>query len=264
MRIIFLVFLLVVGQPLWAADEGINRVLQSGKLKVAVTASQPPYSMWDKNQQLIGFDVELAKGLASAMGVQAEFVVLPFAKLLPALNKQKVDIVLAGMNITLKRAQTVLFVGPYMMSGKSILMRLDNPVARLQQIEQFNQQSLKVAALKNSTSARFSKKVLPDVNLTEVANYHKGIAAVKSGEVDMMVADRNICLLAVIQDDDQALTALSQPLTVEPVGIAISAKNPHLKQLVQNFFDSYQMLGMIDPLQKKWFESRQWLNRIKQ
>lgn len=259
MRIIVFCLLFVSALPAWAADAGIARVVQNGTIKVGVTASQPPYSMWSKQQQLVGFDIDLARALASAMGVKAEFVVLPFSQLLPALDAQKVDMVLAGMNITLKRAQTVLFVGPYMMSGKSILMRLDNRVARFQSVEQFNQKPLKAAALKDSTSARFAKKVLPDVALTLVADYQQGIDAVKHGRVDMLVADRNICLLAVIQDEQQALTALSKPLTVEPVGIAISAKNPHLKQLVQNFFDSYQALGMIEPLQQKWFESRQWL-----
>lgn len=57
------------------------------------------------------------------MGVRLRFVERPFAQLLPALEKGEIDVVMSGMTITPDRNLRVAFVGPYIVTGKSILAK---------------------------------------------------------------------------------------------------------------------------------------------
>ena len=67
----------------------MDRILKRGELVVGTTASQPPMTAKSKTGQIIGFDADLARSIADAMGVELKFETLPFAQLLPSLEKPK-------------------------------------------------------------------------------------------------------------------------------------------------------------------------------
>ena len=77
--------------------------------------------------------------------------------------------VISGMSITPERTELVSFVGPYMMSGKSILTK-NSVLGKITSTEEFNRKDLKLLALSNSTSAAFVKSAAPDAKLIEVAS----------------------------------------------------------------------------------------------
>ncbi len=97
----------------------LQRIAKTKILRVGMTGEQPPFNVKNRDGKLIGVDVDLGQALARSMGVTLEIVEMPFAKLLPALEDGKVDIVMSGMTITLQRNVRVPFVGPYHVSGKS-------------------------------------------------------------------------------------------------------------------------------------------------
>jgi len=149
-------------------------------------------------------------------------------------------------------------VGPYMMSGKSLLTK-DSVLAKAEGSADFNRKDLKLVALQNSTSASFITAVTPESTLIEVENYDKGVAMIMAGEADGMVADMPACVLAVLRNPDAGLRTLSKPITVEPVGIALSKDDPQFLNLVQNYLDAYGKMGVLSKLRSKWFEDKSWI-----
>ena len=112
---------LVSGSAQAADAPVLERIVQSGELRVGLSGDQPPFNAKDRDGQLIGLEVDLANLLAGALRVDAKFVTRPFPQLLDALAAGEVDVVLSGMAITAPRSLKATFVGPYMLSGKSIL-----------------------------------------------------------------------------------------------------------------------------------------------
>jgi polar amino acid transport system substrate-binding protein len=255
--------MLLLSLGVTASDKALNKIVKDGVVRVGVSGNQPPYVMHDKDNKLMGFDIDLASGLAAAMNVKVEFVEMPFSQLLEALDDKEIDMVLSGMNITAERARDVLFVGPYMMSGKSILTN-SKSLAEYSQSEQFNSKELSVVALKGSTSEQFVKKIMPNARYTAVENYDQGVAMVIDSSADVMVADMTICVLSVLQHPNAGLVSLSRPLTIEPVGIAINSRHPGLHSVVNNYLASYQSLGILDKLREKWFSDSRWMQRLPQ
>ena len=240
------------------AGDTLQRVIDFKVLKVGMSGNQPPMSMTNREGGLMGFDVDLAKALADAMKVKLEIVPMPFGKLLSALEDNKVDMVMSGLAITPERTEMVSFVGPYMMSGKSILTK-NSTLAKIEASKDFNRKELKLLALSNSTSASFVKTVAPDAQLIEIASYDEGVAMVIDGKADALVADMPVCVLSVLRYPEAGLTTLERPLTVEPVGIAVSKDDPQFFNLVDNYLRAYEKTGILGKIRAKWFEDSSWV-----
>jgi len=236
----------------------LDRVLDFKVLKVGMSGNQAPMNTNSRSGQLIGYEVDLARALASAMGVRLEIVTMPFGELLDALKAQKSDMVMSGMSITAERSRDHTFVGPYMMSGKSILTN-SSLLAKATQSSDFNRSELKLAALKNSTSQVFIENAAPDATLILVDDYDAAVNMVIAGEIDALVADMPQCVLSVLRYPNAGLATLQTPLSIEPVGIAVSTEDAQFANLVDNYLDTFGKMGMLNQLRKKWFEDKSWI-----
>jgi len=245
--------------PLQAsAGDSLQRVVDFKVLKVGMSGNQPPLTMKNRQGSLMGFDVDLARALATAMQVKLEIITMPFGELINALEKDEIDMVISGLSITPQRTEQVSFIGPYMMSGKSILTK-NSVLGKISTTDEFNSADIKLLALKGSTSAAFVREVAPEASLIEVSNYDEGVAMLIDDKADAMVADMPMCVLSVLRYPDAGLTTLDRPLTVEPIGIAISKEDIQFKNLVGNYLRAYEKTGVLNQLREKWFEDSSWV-----
>jgi ABC-type amino acid transport substrate-binding protein len=238
-------------------EETLERVVESGTLVVGMSGDQPPMNALNREGNFMGFDVDLARALAGAMRVSLEIEQMPFGDLMEALDEGDVDLVISGMAITPERAMEARFAGPYMLSGKSILTRGD-VVEQFATGELANKQ-VRLAALRNSTSAIFVREAAPNSELVEVADYASAIAMIQAGDVAGLVADMPTCILAVLRHPDADLVTLDEPLTVEPLGIAVSDDDPAFHSLVNNYLDAYERTGLLQALRVQWMENSSWV-----
>lgn len=244
-----------------SASPVLQRIAESKTLRVGMTSEQPPFNVTNRDGKIIGMDVDLAGLLAASMEVKLEIVEMPFAELIPALEEGKVDLVLSGMTSTLQRNLRVPFVGPYYISGKSLLTKSDT-IAKIQSAEEMNNERLTIAALGGSTSELFVKNTLPNPKLTLTKSLEEAIRLLRTGEVDAVVADSPTCALSVLRYPEDKLIALQNPLTIEPIGIALAPGDPLLVNLVQNYMQAVQGTGALEALQRKWFKNGGWLVQL--
>jgi len=255
-----IVSLLVLGLSNLTLAESpvLDRVLEKGVLRVAMSADQPPFNVRSRAKSLIGFDVDLAQALAEAMRVELEIIEMPFADLLTELVAGQADMVISGMTITPERTQKVSFIGPYTFSGKSLLT-----TARIKGVvkdsEEFNNEQIRVVALKNSTSESFVQRNLSKADLQTIANYNEGIQMLLTGRIDAMVADVPILKLSILRYPGAGLSMIEPPLSVEPIGIAIPNNDAQFENLVRNYMLSIDKTGLTNKLYKKWFEDDSWI-----
>jgi polar amino acid transport system substrate-binding protein len=110
-----------VGEP---AAPVLDRILNKGELVVGTAGTMPPLNMTTKEGEIIGLEPDIARYMAKAMDVKIRFETMPFSELLPALEAGKVDMVLSSMTMTPKRNLKAAFIGPYFVSGRSFLTKL--------------------------------------------------------------------------------------------------------------------------------------------
>ena len=241
-----------------AEAPALERIVKSGVLRVGLSGDQAPLNMKDRSGKLMGLEVDLAQLLAAAFEVDLKLVEKPFPDLLPALKAGEVDMVLSGMAITPERTLEVTFVGPYVMSGKSILTK-SSLLARALDASDIDAANYKLAVLENSTSEAFVKRYMPKATPVLVKNYDEAVNLVRQEQVDAMVADMPACILAVLRYPQDGLLTLDQPLSIEPIGIAIPAGDPQYENLLDNYLEAIEGIGLLEIFRMKWFEDGSWV-----
>ncbi|MEJ2730311.1 MAG: transporter substrate-binding domain-containing protein [Deltaproteobacteria bacterium] len=239
----------------------IDRILQRGELVVGMAGNMPPMNMTTKAGELIGYEVDLAKNMAGAMGVSAKFSVMHFAELLPALQSGKIDLILSNMTITPARNLKVAFVGPYFTSGKAFLTKIKT-IALADEAADIDAKNIKLVALKGSTSQSFVEKTMPDATLITASDYDEAVKMVIEDKVHAMVADYPICVVSVFRYPDQGLLSVVTTLTYEPIGVGVQAGDPLLVNWVENFMEIAEETGLLQKFKEKWFEKADWLLRL--
>jgi polar amino acid transport system substrate-binding protein len=169
--------------------------------------------------------------------------------------------IVSGMAITPERNTKVAFVGPYLLTGKSILTK-SATLAAAQEVTDIDMESVTITALAGSTSQEFAEMVLPKAKLQTTDNYDDAIKLVMDGKADAMVADIEICQITVLRYPDAGLATLSDALTIEPVGIALPPNDPLLINLVENYLSALEMVGLLEELHAQWYTDGSWLIQI--
>lgn len=259
-KILFVAVIVLVSSNL-VAQNRLTKIIESGTLRVGLTGSQPPFSMKAKNDQLIGFDVDLANLLATSMELNLELVQMPFGQLLPSLKEGKIDLVISGMTITPARNVKTAFVGPYLISGKSILTN-EKTLANATNPQDINT-NLRVITLEGSTSEKFAKKHLTEVDIELVNDYEIAIQKIIADESDVMVADYPTCAYAMLRYPNNGMVILDRPLTIEPIGIALPQDDALFVNMVDNYIESLEATGVLALMEEKWFENPYWLLQLK-
>lgn len=240
----------------------IQRIKSSGELRVGTSGNQPPYSLKTKEDKIVGYEIDMATLLAGAMDLEVKIVEMPFSELLPALEAGKIDVVMSGMTITTERNMKAAFVGPYMVSGKSILTKTAK-LEKLDEAEEINQSAVTLTALKGSTSEQFVKAFLPNAKLIAAANYDEAVKLVLDDKVGAMISDVEIIAVTMMRYPNSDLTALAEPLTIEPIGMALPADDALFINLVENYFKALELGGYLEAIQANWFENGQWMLQMK-
>ncbi len=243
-----------------SAGPAMDRILKKGELAVGTSGGQPPMTATTKKGDIIGLDIDIAKLIAAGLGVRVNFVTMPFAELLPALEAGRVDMVLSGMTITQERNKKVAFVGPYYVSGKGVLAVAEKFVA-LQEASGLNTPEVTVAALKDSTSLIFVETLMPKAKRVPAESYDMAIDLLFKGKVDVVVADFPFCALTAYRYRDKGLFAGNSPLSFEPLGIAMS-EDTLLINWVENLMHMLRGTGQLKILHERWLNGGEWIEQL--
>ena len=240
----------------------LGRIVEKGELVVGMTGNMPPLNMTTKAGKVIGLEPDLSRDIATAMGVKLSIRTMPFSELLAALQTGKVDMIMSGMTITPKRNLDVAFVGPYFLSGKCILSKQE-ALSAADGAGVLNHSSLKLAALKGSTSQQFVEELAPEAELTPIVDYDEGVDMVLNDRADALVGDYPICIVSLLRYPDRGLVSVISLLTQEPLGVALPANDPLFVNWMENFLSNLESNGILTDLKEHWFENGPWLKELK-
>ncbi len=243
------------------AGKYMSRIEARGTLVVGTTGHFPPFAVKDKMGNYIGFDMQIATYIAESMGVKLEIKRYDIDHLIEAVSKGKVDMALAGITMTLERNKKVVFVGPYTVTGQSILAKM-NVVEKVNQDSKvMNKPSFKLVVVKGTTGAMVAKAVLPRATIIEKDKMTDAFDMVLKNKADALMADQPFCIVSAFQHKDDEI-GVSQPITSEPVGIAVPDGDYLLVNWLENFLGKMQSSGLLDKMKKFWFSNPSWIKKI--
>jgi ABC-type amino acid transport substrate-binding protein len=157
-------------------------------LTIGIMPDQSTMSYCDRDGEYAGFEVDVARYLAGELGVEVEDITwreVSAAERTAVLVRGEVDFVVARYQITDARKEEVDFAGPYLSARQDLLMRADD---RVRDVTDLN--GMKLCSVTGSTSAQVVKEGgAPGAELTERGSYAECLTALDRGEVDALTTD---------------------------------------------------------------------------
>jgi cystine transport system substrate-binding protein len=108
------------------SDDHLARIKSAGKITVGLEGDWQPFSYHDDDDNLVGYDVEVAQNIASHLGVEADLVEGPWDGLFAGMDSGRYDIVVNGVDVTPDRQQKYDFSDPYAYDHTVLIVRDDN------------------------------------------------------------------------------------------------------------------------------------------
>ena len=124
LAVLMLAALLTVGA---SAEEDLLQKIQSrGTIIVGLEGDWAPWSFVDENDELMGFDVEVARAIAEKLGVEAEIIPGEWDGLFAGMDAGRYDMVVNGVEVTPERTEKYDFADPYAYIRTALIVRGDN------------------------------------------------------------------------------------------------------------------------------------------
>ncbi len=150
----------------FAAEKGtLEQIKERGTLRVGLSTFIP-WAMRDKQGELIGFEVDVAKRVAKDAGVKVEFIPTAWDDIIPALLAGKFDVIIGGMSITPQRNLSVLFTTPYSHSGIQLAASKELAGDKLT-IADYNKRSVTLAVRRGAVTVQTAKNYFPKAKLRQ-------------------------------------------------------------------------------------------------
>ncbi len=242
------------------AGNVIDRILQKGVLTVGTTGHYPPFTVNDKDGNPMGFDMDLARMMGEAMDVKVNIVEMPISDLFSAVEKGKIDIALAGITITAKRNLRVVFIGPYYVTGQSILGK-KSIVEDVKGPEDMNKPSFKLVVSRGTTGEQVARAMVPKADIIAAKDMDEAFRMVLDNKAEALMADEPFCVVMAFQHQDKKL-AVSAPFTFEPLGAALPQSDLLWINWVDNFFMNLNATGKLKKLKGYWLADPSWMERL--
>ena len=110
-----------------SADQDLlAKIQERGTIIIGLEGDWAPWSFVDENDQLMGFDVEVARAIAAKLGVEAEIIPGEWDGLFAGMDAGRYDIVVNGVEVTPERTEKYDFADPYAYIRTALIVRGDN------------------------------------------------------------------------------------------------------------------------------------------
>ena len=207
---------------------------EAGAITVGTKFDQPLFGLVGPSGVPEGFDVEIAKIIASELGISEdniEWVETVSANREPFIENGQVDIVVATYTINDKRKEVVSFAGPYYMAGQSILVLADND--DIESEEDLVGQP--VCSVTGSTPAAKLAEIGAQPVLTDT--YTNCLEPLRSGQV-VAVSTDNVILAGLAAQNEGEFKVVGEPFTEEPYGIGLAKDDTEFRNWINDVLEA--------------------------
>ncbi len=167
-----------------------NQIEQRGVLRVGTLSDYPPIAAVDpKTGKQVGFENDLARDMAAAMGVKIQFVDVPFSTLIAGLQAGKFDIIAAQMAIKAQRALAIDFTKPWEAVGDSLVVLKSSGVTTSNAVSILNNSSHSISLILGGVEEQTRAQIFPKAKVVAVTGESDEFLNLLSRRVNAVITD---------------------------------------------------------------------------
>lgn len=219
-------------------------------ITVATDATWPPMEFVDRDQNIVGFDIDLINAVAEAGGFEVEIRNTAWDGIFAGLANRDYDAVISSVTITDERQATMDFSTPYINAGQVLIVHQSAP-ASVTSLEDLSGESV---GAQIGTTGSFEVEKVSGVDLRTYDELGMAIEDLAQQRIAGVVADTPIAADFALQNENYSsvLKIVGDPFTEEFYGIAVRKGNDEVLDLINSGLEIVLTDGTIEELQDKW------------
>jgi polar amino acid transport system substrate-binding protein len=221
-------------------------------LTMVTSPDYPPYEFYDTSggeQKIVGFDIDIANYIAKELGFELKIQESDFNGLIPALQANRADFVMAGMTPTEERKKNVDFSIIYYQAQDTIVALKGSNLTKPE-----NLAGKKVGVQLGSIQEGNAKKIAQKVQSVQVQSLNKVpelIQEIKSKRIDAAIIENTVAEGFVAANPDLEFNVI--PNEGESGSAIAFPKNSPRVEAFNRILTEMKKNGELDRLAKKWF-----------
>lgn len=235
-----------------AGKPRLDVILERGTILVGTTGDYQPFCYLNpKTGKYEGYDIDAARKLGRALGVEVRFIKTTWATLVPGILEGKYDIAMCGITRTLARQKQVGLTEPYMTVGKSALIRKVDR-ARFKTMMDIDRPGVKIGVNPGGTNEQFVRANIEQAQIVVIPDNLEIPGKIATGVVDLMITDNVEAMLFAHQRPDLFAVSAEKPFTREDFGYVIPRDAPLLLNWLNLWIHQMKEQGEFTKLAGKW------------
>ena len=250
---------LFTGLALAAAFTMAASVASAQTVRIGTEGAYPPFNYYNDNDELVGFDIDIANALCDAAGFDCEFVVQDWDGIIPGLLAEKYDAIIASMSITAERKEVVDFTNKYYSTPAKFVRKKGSGIEVT--ADGSGMDGLVVGVQSATIHENFLQDNFGDVvEIVAYGSQEEANLDMVSGRVDLLLADSIALDDGFLKTEDGADFEFVGPGFNDPqwfgdgAGIAIRKGEEDLVAAFNAAIDQIRADGTYQEINDKWFE----------
>ncbi len=228
-------------------DNSLQAVLDSGKFILGLDATFKPMGFTDEQDNIIGFDIDLAEEVCKRMGVELVKQPIDWDTKEQDLDTGKIDCIWNGMSVTAERAEIMNLSDPYMKNDMSFVVKTDSAIA-----SQADLDGKSVAVQSGSSAQTILLESGLNVTPVELATNVECLQQLELDLVDAVFMD-SVVANYEITSEQKPYTVLPDGLSPEEYAIGFRKNDQKLRDEVQRILSEMKADGTVAAISTEWF-----------
>lgn len=224
---------------------------QPRKVVVGLDDNFPPMGFRDEKNELVGFDIDLAREATKRLGMEVEFKAIDWSAKEAELNGKRVDVLWNGLTITEERKKNINFTKPYMANHQIIVVAANSPIQAKADL------SGKVVGAQEGSSAVDAIKKEAEVfeSFKELKTFGDNVTALldlSAGRLDAVVLDEVVGRYLAEKREGE-YRVLDDNFGTEDYGVGVRLDDDELRAQLDKTLDEMKQDGSAARIATKWF-----------
>jgi arginine/lysine/histidine transporter system substrate-binding protein len=223
----------------------LEQIKAKGKIVLGTSADYPPYEFHKEingKDEIVGFDIDIAKAVAEELGVQLEIKDMKFDGLLAALVADDIDFIIAGMVPKEERKQSVDFSIPYYQAEQKMLIK----AAAAEKIKSIaDLKGLKIGAQKSTVQEDIAKTKMEALEVKSLSKITDLVLELKNDKIDGIVLVAPVAAAYAKQNQDLVVPEITFGKE-DGVAVAVNKGNADLLGAIDKTLNKLMKAGSIE------------------
>lgn len=236
-----------------ALAKPLGEVLSAKKLRAGINPTLPPFGVFNAQNQIDGFDADIAREIARHMKIELEIVQVGSPDRIPFLQSDRIDIVLGSITRTVERALVIDYTVPLHTQSVIVLTKEGGTSVPINKPADLNNPQVKLVQVRGTVGIPWIQANAPKAQVTLLDNYPDTFRALQQGRADAMVDVLESVVVPMKNVAGVKWKVLDEVLASTWVGIGVQKGNTTLKDALNVVLFEMHRSGFVGKTWEKWF-----------